>query len=232
MPVNLKVLGAGILTVSTAFIALKQSGSESVLVESTKSAPTKDVSNVDTIGPHPEIQNSYDSNPLSLQLGSTWEPSPVNYTGEITESYDWGVGYTKEDKERNREVANKVLGTLEDYTFKLFLPCTVGTGWILDYEIPKDPNQYPTKWYIATASHVIQRLSFSENPYGQLLPKRHEWAKTARQKKQTYIDSISDPNYEVRRNCQASHDLGYFDMNISQEKTWEAGRRADIGGGG
>lgn len=215
--VNFRTGGALALTASTLVFAFRQMGSESDVVVSTNSGPE---TNIDTSGPIPELVTQPET--------TTWEPAPLST--EVTESWDWDVNYTEEDKAKNREVAKKVLGTLEDYTFKFFLPCTVGTGWILDYQIAKEPHKYPTKWYIATASHVIQRLSFAENPYNQLLPKRDEWAKNKREKHQDYIDSISGANQIVRNNCQASHELGYFDMNISQEKTWDKGRRADIGG--
>lgn len=35
---------------------------------------------------------------------------------------------------------------LADYSLKIQTPCSSGTGWFLDYEVPKNGKTYPTKW--------------------------------------------------------------------------------------
>ena len=45
-----------------------------------------------------------------------------------------------------------------------------GTGWILDYQIP-DNGDYPTTWYFATNSHVIQNLKVAND---LMSPERYE----------------------------------------------------------
>lgn len=46
-----------------------------------------------------------------------------------------------------------------------------GTGWILDYVLPVEQQEYPTTWFIATDAHVANSIYFDEdNPYKQPLP--------------------------------------------------------------
>ncbi|CCE66981.1 MIP family Ig-specific serine endopeptidase [Candidatus Mycoplasma haematominutum] len=59
---------------------------------------------------------------------------------------------------------------IKDHTLKLSMPCQSGTGWLLDFEIPEDTWNYPTKWFIATNLHVINKFRFRENPYKVELP--------------------------------------------------------------
>ncbi|RAO95352.1 hypothetical protein DNK47_00690 [Mycoplasma wenyonii] len=58
---------------------------------------------------------------------------------------------------------------IKDHSLKLSMPCQSGTGWLLDFELPKN-GQYPTKWFIATNLHVINKFRFKENPYKVVLP--------------------------------------------------------------
>lgn len=70
----------------------------------------------------------------------------------------------------DRGKAEKILKKIDDYTFKLAMPCDSGTGWILDYALPKGTEKYPKKWFIATNAHVASRFRFTSNPYKQELP--------------------------------------------------------------
>lgn len=54
---------------------------------------------------------------------------------------------------------------LNDYTFRLVTEKGWGTGWILDYQLPKKGEKYPLTWYIATNHHVIGRSIFQSNDY-------------------------------------------------------------------
>ncbi|AGX89118.1 MIP family Ig-specific serine endopeptidase [Mycoplasma parvum] len=61
------------------------------------------------------------------------------------------------DQEKSKQIEQKI----RDYTVGLRHNCSIGTGWILDYEWPQDENKYPTKWFIATNAHVFERFDFS-----------------------------------------------------------------------
>ncbi|OAL10331.1 hypothetical protein A6V39_02740 [Candidatus Mycoplasma haematobovis] len=141
--------------------------------------------------------------------------------------YDWGVGYTQEQKEQNRKDAEKIYGTLDDYTFKLYLPCTVGTGWILDYQILQNKEKYPTKWYIATNMHVIWRLKFSNknNDYGETLM----YSNTDYLRNRSAEGNAKNYEGKVRDKCENIEKTGYFDMNFGNEKTWKQGRQSEFG---
>lgn len=61
-------------------------------------------------------------------------------------------------------------------TFSLMFMSTnsnraMGTGWILDYKIPENKDEYPTTWYIATNAHVIQNLKVKDD---KITPERYE----------------------------------------------------------
>ncbi|CBZ40832.1 hypothetical protein MSUIS_07390 [Mycoplasma suis KI3806] len=66
----------------------------------------------------------------------------------------------------------KVYKMIKDHTVKLSTPCSAGTGWFLDFELPTSQDKYPTKWFIATNLHVINEIKFSEsdNDYKVSLP--------------------------------------------------------------
>ncbi|RAO94818.1 hypothetical protein DNK47_03035 [Mycoplasma wenyonii] len=145
-------------------------------------------------------------------------------------SWDF-ANYTEEQKEKNRKEAERIYKILDDYTFKIFMPCGWGTGWILDYQIPKGNSKYPTKWYIATNSHVVWRLSFSENTYKQQLPKWDEWTRHLREKGRQAHRYNEVKNYQgpVRDTCWAVDTVGHIDLNLSHHSTGE-NNRSDVGG--
>ncbi|RAO94760.1 hypothetical protein DNK47_03295 [Mycoplasma wenyonii] len=143
--------------------------------------------------------------------------------------YYWGRKYTPEIQKKNREEAKRIYEILNDYSFKIHMPCTYGTGWILDYQIP-EKDKYPTKWYIATAAHVIQGLAFSDNPYSQLLPKSHTWTQHLREngkKKQRY-EEMKKHEREIMDTCWAVNWAGHIDLNLSQQGNGP-NRKADVG---
>ncbi|OAL10082.1 hypothetical protein A6V39_04155 [Candidatus Mycoplasma haematobovis] len=143
------------------------------------------------------------------------------------EVWDWGVNYTEEQKQKNRMDAEKYLKALNDYTFKLFMPCGWGTGWVLDYQIP-ETGKYPTIWYIATGAHVVWRLRFSDNTYNQTLPWYDKNTQHLRKTREQEYNAIKDSQDEVRNNCDYVDKYGYIDMNLSQQEAGES-RRADVG---
>ncbi|AGX88894.1 MIP family Ig-specific serine endopeptidase [Mycoplasma parvum] len=64
----------------------------------------------------------------------------------------------------------KIYKMIKDHTVKLSTPCSTGTGWFLDFELPIDENKYPTKWFVATNLHVINEIRFAESEYNISLP--------------------------------------------------------------
>ncbi|ADX97849.1 MIP family Ig-specific serine endopeptidase [Mycoplasma suis] len=68
------------------------------------------------------------------------------------------------DQTKNKEMEEKI----RDYTVGLRHNCSIGTGWILDYEWPEDETKYPTKWFIATNAHVFEKFDFAKGDnFGQ-----------------------------------------------------------------
>ncbi|CBZ40831.1 putative lipoprotein [Mycoplasma suis KI3806] len=59
----------------------------------------------------------------------------------------------------------KIYKMIKDHTVKLSTPCSQGTGWFLDFELPEDPSKYPTKWFVATNLHVISEIKFLKSEY-------------------------------------------------------------------
>lgn len=48
--------------------------------------------------------------------------------------------------------------------------CSIGTGWIFDYVLPKGNQKYPTKFFIASDGHVVNAIKWdATNPYKQEL---------------------------------------------------------------
>ncbi|GCE63887.1 MIP family Ig-specific serine endopeptidase [Candidatus Mycoplasma haematohominis] len=78
------------------------------------------------------------------------------------------------EKEGSKEIDTSKgierIKVIQDYSIKVRNKCSWGTGWFLDYVLPKGSQTYPTTWFIATNSHVIADVQFGENPYEQLLP--------------------------------------------------------------
>ncbi|AFN65395.1 hypothetical protein WEN_03070 [Mycoplasma wenyonii str. Massachusetts] len=158
------------------------------------------------------------------------EEDPFSQPSEGSGS-SWNFAdYTEEQKIKNREEAKRIYRILDDYTFKFFMPCGWGTAWILDYQIPEQ-GKYPTKWYIATNAHVIQRLSFSENTYGQNLPKWDKWIQYLRTKGRhsSQYNSVKSYQGPVRDTCWAVDTVGHIDINLSHHTTGEK-NRSDVGG--
>ncbi|AHC40429.1 hypothetical protein OVS_03385 [Mycoplasma ovis str. Michigan] len=124
----------------------------------------------------------------------------------------------EKNKQKNRENAKKWLDKLNDYSFRLFLPCTQGTGWILDYELSPE-GKYPTVWYIATVAHVVDDIRFGSNPYNQILPKSLLETQKLR-KKYGRID-YSGLSLWRDRTCKYVDWYGYNDMNFGKQATGE-----------
>ncbi|RAO94972.1 hypothetical protein DNK47_02215 [Mycoplasma wenyonii] len=123
-------------------------------------------------------------------------------------------------KRFDKEIADKVFEKLDDYSFRIFWSCGVGTGWILDYEIPEGKDKYPTVWYIATAAHVINGYKFAENPYEQELSSPLEETKMLR-RRLAHRTHYYLPWYarlsmwdHGTTTCDISNRYGYSDLNI------------------
>ncbi|AGX88880.1 MIP family Ig-specific serine endopeptidase [Mycoplasma parvum] len=87
--------------------------------------------------------------------------------------FDKDLGFTKRInfmKISHQDTAKEIYKMIKDHTVKLAMPCQSGTGWLLDFELPKDNKTYPTKWFIATNLHVINKFRFKNNPYNTSLP--------------------------------------------------------------
>ncbi|OAL09736.1 hypothetical protein A6V39_05435 [Candidatus Mycoplasma haematobovis] len=123
----------------------------------------------------------------------------------------------KDPKEITREESRRAFKKMNDYTFRIFSPCNMGTGWILDYEIPEN-GSYPKTWYIATNLHVISRYGFSENPYGQKLPTSKEEINRKRYRYRGIDYSKLSLYYD---HCKEFEWYGYFDFNLAKEETGE-----------
>ncbi|AGX88968.1 MIP family Ig-specific serine endopeptidase [Mycoplasma parvum] len=92
-----------------------------------------------------------------------------------------------ESKEQLKKDA-EIYKMLKDHTVKLASPCSAGTGWLLDFELPKEKDKYPTKWFIATNLHVISEIKFKKSEYDVLLP-------VTEQSLDAYVKSNSDRGY-------------------------------------
>ncbi|ADX98302.1 MIP family Ig-specific serine endopeptidase [Mycoplasma suis] len=83
---------------------------------------------------------------------------------------DWGfTNRMRALRESNYEQESNIYKLIKDHTLKLVMPCQSGTGWLLDFELPQN-GKYPTRWFIATNLHVINKFVFKDNPYGASLP--------------------------------------------------------------
>ncbi|RAO94803.1 hypothetical protein DNK47_03110 [Mycoplasma wenyonii] len=126
-----------------------------------------------------------------------------------------------EEKERRRikKEADSAFSKLDDYTFKLFSSCNVGTGWILDYVLPKEKGKYPLIWYIATNAHVVNHWLFdNSNPYSQKLP-----IAPNKSKHQSYYNWYSSKfPLHSSQSCYFKKTQGTFDLNLSKQPDGEA----------
>lgn len=129
----------------------------------------------------------------------------------------------EEQKARIRAKAHKAFAKMNDYSFKLFSPCGIGTGWVLDYLIP-EKGGYPTTWYIATNAHVVEKYRFKDNDYGQELPVndvdtarlRYTWKPNTPRGVQ-----LEDKTLWKHNACQFSDWYGFFDMNLAKQSNGE-----------
>ncbi|RAO94970.1 hypothetical protein DNK47_02205 [Mycoplasma wenyonii] len=135
-----------------------------------------------------------------------------------------------EEKERQRRIAQaeKIHKVLNDYTFKLVFPCSFGTGWILDYELPKAGEKYPTTWYFATASHVVNKWRFVENPYEQILPVSAEATKSLRALSHRRQFDWSGVGLLSMKGCSSDRFQGYFDIAIIRQDS-DFNYKSDLG---
>ncbi|OAL10139.1 hypothetical protein A6V39_04470 [Candidatus Mycoplasma haematobovis] len=107
--------------------------------------------------------------------------------------------------------AEKILKKINDYTFKLAMPCDSGTGWILDYALPKGTEKYPKKWFIATNAHVASRFRFTSNPYQQELPIPEANTKALRD---YYRDKEIILDLRTTTVCSLSQRYGYSELGL------------------
>lgn len=113
------------------------------------------------------------------------------------------------------EEAKQILQKINDYSFKLFMPCNVGTGWILDYIIPED-GSYPTTWFIATNAHVVSRYKFKEATYGQEIP---DYTKGAMRIPDNVTMDYSQVDLFTGLSCTLADNFGFNGFNLSKEST-------------
>lgn len=130
------------------------------------------------------LQNTQLLEDLNRSKASGYKPELTGYTTKNTKGvldharqYDLWSGrgwYAGQYQVRNNPVeiekGQERIQVIQDYSVKLQTPCGSGTGWFLDYVLPKGSQKYPTKWFIATNAHVIDQMYFKNNPYQQLLP--------------------------------------------------------------
>lgn len=109
--------------------------------------------------------------------------------------------------------AKEILQKIDDYSFKLFMPCGVGTGWILDYIIPED-GSYPTTWFIATNAHVVSKYKFQEKSFDQEIPD----TKKGLIKVPSYVKmDYSNVNLFTDVSCSLATNYGFNGFNLSKE---------------
>ncbi|AFN65396.1 hypothetical protein WEN_03075 [Mycoplasma wenyonii str. Massachusetts] len=120
-----------------------------------------------------------------------------------------------------RKEAKEALDRLNDYSFKIFFPCGIGTGWILDYQLTDD-GKYPTTWYIGTNAHVVNSFRFSDNPYDQRLP--YYTGETNKLRWMNDKVNYSDVELWTGKSCRAVKGYGYLDIGLSKPETGEKHR--------
>ncbi|AFN64924.1 hypothetical protein WEN_00585 [Mycoplasma wenyonii str. Massachusetts] len=135
---------------------------------------------------------------------------------------------SEEERQKRIAQAEKIHKVLNDYTFKLVHPCSFGTGWILDYELPKEGEKYPTTWYFGTAAHVVDKWRFVENPYGQILPVSEEATKSLRALKHKRQFNWSGVGLLSMKGCSANIRQGYFDIAIIRQDS-DFNYKSDLG---
>ncbi|WP_216082859.1 MIP family Ig-specific serine endopeptidase [Candidatus Mycoplasma haematohominis] len=118
---------------------------------------------------------------LKKSQESGYSPSLAAYNSHNTkgvkehwDSYDLRTYYPDYYQVRNKPInadrGQERIHIIQDYSIKIQTSCGSGTGWFLDYVLPTGSQKYPTKWFVATNAHVIDQISFWDNPYQQLLP--------------------------------------------------------------
>ncbi|AFN65019.1 prolipoprotein [Mycoplasma wenyonii str. Massachusetts] len=112
-----------------------------------------------------------------------------------------------------------VYKVIKDHTLKLGMPCSAGTGWLLDFEMPKD-GKYPTKWFIATNLHVINMFRFKSNPYNVSLPIASEYLSNLRLASYgRYLNSCEDAILNNKSELQLYTEKDEYDRNIYPQDT-------------
>lgn len=116
---------------------------------------------------------------------------------------------TKQVKfESDGEAGKKAIERIDNHTFKILTSCDVGTGWVLDYIIPKD-GTYPTTWFFATNAHVLKNFQFGSNPYNQELPISLEETEKLRKQNTKRNTKLFD-----KPACEESRRTGYSSFNL------------------
>ncbi|GCE63889.1 hypothetical protein MHSWG343_08960 [Candidatus Mycoplasma haematohominis] len=110
------------------------------------------------------------------ELDKSKQPDYKTEIPGYNEKYDddlfknWDSEYREIDTHKGKER----IKVIQDYTVKLRASCKTGlkggTGWFLDYVLPKEGQSYPTKWFVVTNAHVVSYMQFKTSPYGQPLP--------------------------------------------------------------
>ncbi|GCE63888.1 hypothetical protein MHSWG343_08950 [Candidatus Mycoplasma haematohominis] len=154
-----------------------------ILSEQRKDTPR----NIPMIASNPAIPNSSTFNKYltdNSQLASSNAALLADLEESKKEGYKTGLKLYDEpydpdlfkdwEKEGSKEIDTSIgkerIKVIQDYSIKVRSKCLWGTGWFLDYVLPKNGKSYPTTWFIATNSHVVSNIQFGDNPYEQLLP--------------------------------------------------------------
>ncbi|AHC40341.1 hypothetical protein OVS_02515 [Mycoplasma ovis str. Michigan] len=164
--------------------------------------------------PPPEWDDLMEVDPSDRGDSDQEEDSSDNYSDSEQEVSQVESSLVSQETQGVKSEANPIFEKLDDYTFKLFASCNGGTGWILDYQLPKN-GSYPLIWYIATNAHVVQKWLFdSSNPYKQILPtnRKGQW-----DKKSYYAGQVTKTSLGTADSCNLSNRYGLFDFNLSKQ---------------
>lgn len=186
----------------------------------TKNNPLPPPPHIDTKAPSIGLVNakqiSEGSGHFDLSLPQNTIPTHQNNESQFTDNDELIYSRRKEDV---RKEAKESLNRLKDYTFKLFFPCGIGTGWILDYQLPDKEGEYPTTWYIGTNAHVVNSFRFAENPYEQKLP--YYTGETNRLRWINKDRDYSKVELWTAESCDAVRKYGYLELGLSKPETGE-----------
>lgn len=89
----------------------------------------------------------------------------------------------------------------------------LGTGWILDFKLPEENENYPKTWYIATNSHVAQNLKVANDV---ISPERHNPEDDFYNTKELLLFGLN--KFDKNVNLSDTYDSSQFNKAIIKPK--------------